>query len=74
MLRSLKLYAPFAAALALTGCNAGARAYRRRSINRPRKRIRSPVAGAEPRASRLSGSRAWRSAVRAADFKPEPSA
>ena len=71
---TLKLFAPFAAALAIAGCNAGG--FSVPASDRPISlgNASDPaVAGAEPRASGLSGSRSRRGAVPAADLKQEPS-
>ena len=75
MPRALKLFAPFAAALAIASCNAG----RLATVPASERPIRfgnasdPAVAGADPRTSGLSGSRARRDAVPAADLKRETS-
>ena len=75
MPRTLKLFAPFAAALAIAGCNAGGSASvpGMTAQSTSTDALHPAVAGAEPRTSGLSGSRARRDAVPAADLKRETS-
>ena len=57
MLGRLKLFAPFAAALAIAGCNAGGPSLPANDGQSTGSAPDPAMAGAEPRASRLSGSR-----------------